>query len=68
MLQQQARARTPCFGSNLFADDDDPMPTKSLEEYANCALIQSIVDKYEKEVDPHEGVRAIKLLTLKVRS
>ncbi|CAA2968989.1 Hypothetical predicted protein [Olea europaea subsp. europaea] len=64
--QQQARARTPCYRSNLLADDDDPMPTKSLEKYAECALIQGIVDKNEKEVDMNEGVRTFELLTLKV--
>lgn len=63
--KQQARARAPCFGSDLLADDDDLMPTKSLEEYAECALIQSIVDKYEKEVDLHEGVQTLKASYIK---
>ncbi|XP_022866140.1 uncharacterized protein LOC111385948 isoform X1 [Olea europaea var. sylvestris] len=66
--QPQVRARTPCYGSDLLADDDDHMPTKSLEEYAECALIQGIVDKYEKEVDINEGVRTLELLTLKTLS
>ncbi|XP_022889733.1 uncharacterized protein LOC111405190 isoform X2 [Olea europaea var. sylvestris] len=66
--QQQVRVRTPCYGSDLLADDDDHMPTKSLEEYADCALIQGIVDKYEKEVEMNEGVRTLELLTLKTLS
>lgn len=47
-------------------NDDDPMSTIALKEYIECSLIQRIVDKYEKEVDLHEGVRTIELLTLNV--
>ncbi|XP_022897024.1 uncharacterized protein LOC111410754 [Olea europaea var. sylvestris] len=66
--QQQVRVCTPYYGSDLLADDDDHMPTKSLEEYVDCALIQGIVDKYEKEVEMNEGVRTLELLTLKAKT
>lgn len=42
------------------------MPTRSFEEYAECSLIRSIVDKNEKEVNLHEGVQTLELLALKV--
>lgn len=64
--QQQAQAHTPYFGSDFFTDNNIPTPIKSLEEYAECDLNQSIVDKYEKKVDSHERVRTLDLLTLKV--